>query len=293
MSKLSSSAAIPGLRAADLPERPRRIERTLLVDVVAGEPITFMLLLLVIVPLCVSLAYATGTDARRHGRDVVAVGTVTSVFEEPSGDGMVWGVVVSADDGKLPPTTSYFDGDVAPLRVASRVPLVAASDDGELVVDGGRARKHDPGFLLIGLIFLVVTAASFVVSAAGNLRHVRLLRDGELTHAKRVDRSIDESGDVLLHVLGFEFTDRRGRTRRLEQREHKPEQFLDDDAGEPLLYDDLSAALLDALPGRPRVREGIFVSSRPTRSLAITVATVVVVLATPVAAILSVALSLR
>jgi hypothetical protein len=117
---------------------------------------------------------------------------------------------------------------------------------------------------LLSLVFVALFPLLGLVLALRGIprgvRRIGLLRSGRPALGRLVDRRETNVtiNDEPVIALTFEFTTEDGATTRVVERTHRP-QLLVDDAEEPLLYDARwpeRAALLDHLPGAPRVDSG-------------------------------------
>ena len=239
-------------------------------------------------------------DLRNYdGEGVSGSAVVESATLLPGKNSITYRVVAKAqveqadqtviDDGAE--VVSYFDKGSVP-SVAEAVPLLLANERGDLVLKGGRQRPMRLFDLAVFFPMLLIGIAMYLSSVRQGLRHLTLLREGQLGEARLVDRDVVSSGKSTTHRLRFVFQDRHGKERNVEHRTPNPTDLVDDDF-EPLLYDDHSAALLDGLPGRPRVVEGHFTASRPWRSRAAVGLVFVASVATPSCVILSLLLAWR
>ena len=296
----STSAAVFRLRPADLPECPRPVDRILAIDIVAGGRLGLSALICLAAAAGGCLWMGWHADLRNHdGDDVSGSAVVESVTLLPGKNSITYRVVAKAhveqaeqtvsDDGAE--VVSYFDKGSVP-SVAEAVPLLLANERGDLVLKGGRQRPMRMFNLAAVFTSLLIMVAMYLWSVRQGLRHLTLLREGQIGEARLVSRDVVSSGKSTTHRLRFVFQDRHGKARNLEHRTPNPTDLVDDDF-EPLLYDDHSAALLDGLPGRPRVVEGRFTASRPWRSRAAVGIVLVASVATPSCVILSLLLAWR
>jgi len=151
---------------------------------------------------------------------------------------------------------SYHDGE-GPLVGATVTIEVPHGRFDQAVVVGMRRAETPFWALLILAIFPLLGLGFAGHRVRAGRREVRLLTVGLLGHGKLVHRELTNVtvNKRPVEKLSFDFEDRRGRVHRAVVRTLEPDK-LTDDALEPLVYDPLDpsrAALLDALPGTPRV----------------------------------------
>lgn len=271
----SASAAVFRLRPADLPECPRAVDRILAIDIVAGGRAGLSALICLAAAAGGYLWMGWHLDLRNYHREHVSGSAVVeSATLLPGENSITYRVVAKAhveqaeqtviDDGA--DVVSCFDEGSVP-SVPEAVPLLLANERGDLVWKGGRQRPVPLFDLTAQFTILLIMLAMYLWSVRQGLRHLTLLREGQIGEARLVSRDVVLSGKSTTNRLRFVFQDRHGKARKLVHRTPNPTDLVDDDF-EPLLYDDHSAALLDGLPGRPRVVEGRFTASRPWRSRA-------------------------
>jgi hypothetical protein len=119
---------------------------------------------------------------------------------------------------------------------------------------------------LVAVAVLVVFLAAFlgmmVKGFQRGMKANRLLRDGQQAMGKLISkvktrRKVGSGKGGLVYALTFEFTTEDRQSQKVVVKTHLPEK-LEDEAEEPLLYDPMrpsNAAMLDELPGNPRIDE--------------------------------------
>jgi len=116
-----------------------------------------------------------------------------------------------------------------------------------------------PVFVLFVVIFPLVGLGFIQSGFRRGWKAIRLLKHGEqaLGTLKSKEPTNTSVNNRTVYKLVFEFTDQLGDTHEVVVKTHEPEH-LEDDADEPLLYDPIRptyAAMLDSLPGSPRIGE--------------------------------------
>jgi hypothetical protein len=151
---------------------------------------------------------------------------------------------------------SYTEHDVP--RVGGEVSIeVPGGHLDQAVIEGMRRRSMPLFIVVVVLVFPIVGLGLAAYRLRSGLREIRLLTIGRLAHGKlvhREDTNVTINNDRV-EKLSFDFETRNGRVQRAIVRTHRPEKLTDEPL-EPLLYDPAMparAALLDALPGTPRL----------------------------------------
>ena len=159
-------------------------------------------------------------------------------------------------DGAARSGTSYTEllpsvGDVRDLALPPGHPERAH-------LRGMRSTRYSAGgaflFFLVPLIGLVLYAVGLVRGR----RALRLLRDGEVTRGRLVDKRPTPAriNGSRVYALTFRFETAEGAEQIVVAKTHKPE-LLEDEPTEQLVYlasDPARATMIDCLPGAPRVR---------------------------------------
>lgn len=266
----ASSAAIPRLRAEDLPQVPRRLSWMFACDVLFGDVLGVFFAVTLLGCMAAFTAMASRVDARSYDVDCGSA-VIASTWEND--DNFTVTVRHGADD-----VVSYvFD---EPAGTGARVPL-RGDDAGcaRVVVLGGKTRPV-PIEVLGAMGICSSFALPLLKPLRRRLRRLRLLREGTLTRGKRTGHNVNDEGDWKIHTLSFSFVDDKGRERSVAHTTALPGTLLDE-PDEALLYDDDDAAVLDGLPGKPRVKDGALVSSHPIKSAVVALVVVVAVLSVP------------
>ncbi len=162
--------------------------------------------------------------------------------------------------------SSYSYDASGPQSGAVSVELVPSSPGVSRIVGQRTTLLPLSGGLFVAGI-LLVALVGFAGAFRRSLGHVRLLVHGVEGRALLVEqRRQMNKGTVVGYELAYVFEDRRGRTQELHLSTRDP-RVLTDEEEEPILYHPLAperAALLDELPGRPRIDErGELIDSAP------------------------------
>jgi len=167
---------------------------------------------------------------------------------------------------------SYATGEARAVGSVVRVEHLP-DDPATSRIAGMRRGVVGPACLFV-LIFPAVGLAMLLPGLIRGRRGVRLLRDGKLAVGRLIDRQATNTqiNERTVHKYAFEFKADDGRLHQVSGKTHL-DDILDgddpadlpegiaydagpDDALEPLVYDPVDpkrAAVLDALPGRPRI----------------------------------------
>jgi hypothetical protein len=251
----SSPVAVPSLLLSDLPRVPRPLSLLFAFVTLFGGANGAVLTVMAAVSTVCTLLYSGNTDARSHAGDPPrGGGIVTDVDLVKNKQGQIMRSVVTARADFGGEVVSHFSQ--APLAVGARVTI--AGDDNHLVIVGGRLREHDRFEAYVPVAINAILGAMLLLLLLGRLRLLHVLRSGYATTGRIIERIVRKSKEGTTTTLVFAFTDGDGRARK-----HRvaAERFLEDDAQEPLLCTFLFCALLDDLPGRPRLENGRFVPS--------------------------------
>lgn len=288
-SQPSSSASIPRLRAEDLPQTPRRLSFLFAVDVLVGDAmgLLFVGLAVLMVGLWVALAAHSDLKSSDHDR-VCCDGVVTSRWESDDN----WTVRASGDCGEV---ESFLF--IEPPEDGAPIHLRGDASCTRLHLDHGFVRRVPSYAAFAFLLPLIVGAPLLAGPLRRRWRRLRLLREGTLTRGRKHSHTTNSEGDWDVHTFVFTFTDDRGRDRAVSATTTQPGPLLDEEE-EALLYDPDAtgpddAALLDALPGLPRLKDGRFVPSRWLKSAVVGVVVCAAAVSLPVSVVVGLLLALR
>lgn len=140
-------------------------------------------------------------------------------------------------------------------------------------IAGMRTAMFTPVVLFI-VVFPLVGLCFIAAGLKNGFKAVRLLRDGLVSYGKLVGKTptATKINNETVYKLAFEFSPGDGETYTAFAKSHQPAK-LEDEEQEPLLYDPFDpsyAALLDSLPGEPRIDQfGAITSSKPGGALTV------------------------
>ncbi len=155
--------------------------------------------------------------------------------------------------------TSYVRGN--PPADGARVPVEIPHGRLDRARVEGMSLQPTPAWVLLVLLPLPLAALVLLLVRGRHARlEVRLLTIGRVDSGRLVHRETTRLrvNNRPVHKLSFDFEDAEGRAQRVVVRTTNTDR-LTDDALEPLVYDRAHprhAALLDSLPGAPRIDEG-------------------------------------
>jgi len=157
-------------------------------------------------------------------------------------------------DGSEYEGVSYMEGDSG-IELGSEVQVEYVKDNPEISRIQGM-RNSEFGVLVVVLvgIFPLIGLILFYFGFSKSLKHLRILKIGEIAYGKYLYREATNVSvnERTVFKLTFEFTARNGRTYKAIAKTHQPER-LQDEEEEMLVYDPNkpeAAVLLDSLPKR-------------------------------------------
>lgn len=287
MSNASSPVAVPSLLLSDLPRVPRPLSLLFAFTVLFGGDSVALMTVMAAVSTVGTVIFSSNTDARSHVADPPrGGGVVVDVEHITNKHGRVVRSVVTARADTGQEVVSHFPD--SQLVVKARVAI--AGDDEHLVIVGGLLREHGRFDVYLPVIINVVLGALMLLSVLVRLRLLHVLRAGHATTGRVIKRIKRKSHRGSSPQLVFVYTDGAGR-----QRTHRvnSDRFLEDDAEEPLLCTSFFCALLDTLPGRPRLENGRFVAADADRGIGWAIAGLAALAAYPLLVFIALALPLR
>lgn len=140
-------------------------------------------------------------------------------------------------------------------------------------IQGARAGTFSPWVFCFVGIFPAVGLAFIIFSLKNGLKGSRLLKHGQLTRGKLIDKQPTNTriNNQTVYKLTFEFTAANGQRYQASANSHQPAN-LEDEAREQILYDPANpqhAVLVDNLPGSPEIDEfGQVYAANFTKSMA-------------------------
>jgi hypothetical protein len=247
------------VRAALVPP-PRRVPGRLVLRLLGGgtiAPIGWFVMTIgsiVLWAMAGHIDYQVDGPYRRHEGEVVGVHR-TSISENKRAVHRVEFTFVDDDTGEERRGASYTDDDVPAAGETVRVD-VPRGQPSEAVIHGMRRRELSRVALVI-VVLPLVGLGLVLVRVVRGLRDLRLLARGhvgagKLVHQRQTNMEVNHKPVI---ELSFDFEAHDGRTHRAKARVLDVGK-LTDESLEPLVYDPARpsrAAMLDALPGGPRV----------------------------------------